>query len=237
MLAVGAAGVAAKSVESSAKAAEILGKARTAIRAVNAVRYTATATPGGFAESFFSPAQGQLIMVGWNGMTPLKFYAHVETLAPGSERAIELTGGSDGTTFFLVDHHAKRGYEAADPAVRGSGASPIRGLGIVEFVEWSPFDDELRAPTIELVGTEEIDGKWCYRIRVVDADGQGESIWYFEKTTYLPLRREQRFSIPDEGEGTLIRTVSDLEVNPEIDPVVFKMALPPGYERINSAAP
>ena len=49
LLVVGAAGSAAKSVESSAKAAEILGKARTAIRAVDAVRYTATATPGGKA--------------------------------------------------------------------------------------------------------------------------------------------------------------------------------------------
>jgi len=236
-VALGGADSSAKSSAAATRAMEILGQAREAVGAVTAVRYTATATPGGVAESFFSAAQGQLIMVGWNGVTPLRFYAHVRTVMPGSDQALELTGGSDGRTFYLVNHRTKRGYEAADPAVMGSGASPIRGLGIVEFVEWAPFDDELQAQAVELVGTEEIDDQWCYKIRVVDADGQGESIWYFDKKSYLPRRREQWFNIPDTGEGTLVRTVSDLEVNPEIDPVVFKMNLPADYERVDSAAP
>jgi hypothetical protein len=237
VLAWGAADTSARASEAEAKAREILGKAREAVGAVGAVSYTATTTPGGVAESFFSPARGRLIMVGWNGMTPLRFYAHVKTVLPGSDQAIELTGGSDGRTFFLVDHRTKRGYENADPAVMGPGASPIRGLGIVEFVESAPFEDELQSAAVELVGTEEIDDHWCYKIRVIDADGHGESIWYFDKTSYLPRRRDQWFNIPDTGEGTLIRTVSDLEVNPEIDPVVFKMDLPADYERIDSATP
>jgi hypothetical protein len=212
VLAWGAADTSARASEAEAKAREILGKAREAVGAVGAVS-------------------------GWNGMTPLRFYAHVKTVLPGSDQAIELTGGSDGRTFFLVDHRTKRGYENADPAVMGPGASPIRGLGIVEFVESAPFEDELQSAAVELVGTEEIDDHWCYKIRVIDADGHGESIWYFDKTSYLPRRRDQWFNIPDTGEGTLIRTVSDLEVNPEIDPVVFKMDLPADYERIDSATP
>jgi outer membrane lipoprotein-sorting protein len=100
-----------------------------------------------------------------------------------------------------------------------------------------PFDDELNADTIELVGEEEVDGEPCYKIRVVYSGGQGESIWLFSKNDYLPRRRVRVFNVPDQGEGSIEITVSNLQIDPEVDDSMFTAKLPKGYEEIDDFAP
>jgi outer membrane lipoprotein-sorting protein len=47
----------------------------------------------------------------------------------------------------------------------------------------------------------------------------------------------QHFSFGEQGEGSLIIEVANLEVNPEIDAETFRMKLPKGYEQIDDFAP
>jgi hypothetical protein len=221
----------------STEALEILKKVDAAAKAVAGVRYKSRAEPGGVAVNFVGPSAGEGVMFGWNGTTPERFYVHVKTRMPGSDEEIELTGGGNGDTFFIIDHKNKKAYEDMDPAVMGSGARALRGAGMVEFVHDRPFDDELNAEVVELQGAEKVGETECYKIRVVYSGGQAESTWYFSKKDYLPRRRIRHFTIPDQGEGTLQVDISELEVNPEVSPALFQLKLPEGYEQIDDFMP
>jgi hypothetical protein len=220
-----------------ATAVSILEQVDQATRAVTSVRYTAVSEPSGVAVNFVSAAEGETVMSGWGGNLPEKFRTSVKTTTPGSEEQIELTGGGNGDTYFLIDHTTKKAYADMDPGVLGSSARAIQGFGMVEFVHEAPFDDELGAPTIELLEEVEIHGEACHQIRVVYGGGQGESIWAFSKSDYLPRKRVRVFSIPGQGDGRLENTILGLEVDPQIDPAVFEFKLPAGYEQIDDFAP
>ena len=53
----------------------------------------------------------------------------------------------------------------------------------------------------------------------------------------LPRRRLQKFTVPGQGEGALEINLSNLVINPELDPALFRMKLPAGYEQIDDFAP
>ncbi len=216
---------------------EILKKVDAAAKAVNGVWFKAAVKVSGIATSRMSDAEGEVVMIGWNGNIPEKFYSRVKTTQPGSEEPMELEGGGDGDSFFLVDHAAKKGYEDMDPGVMGSSGNALRALSMIEFVHATPFSDEINADKAEIVGSETVGGVECYQIHVVYAGGQGESTWSFSKEDYLPRRRVRHFTIPDQGEGTIEITVTDLQVDPKVEPARFKMKLPAGYEKIDDFAP
>jgi hypothetical protein len=80
-------------------------------------------------------------------------------------------------------------------------------------------------------------GEECHKVYVEYGAGRGKSTWLFAKSDYLPRRRVQHFTIPEQGDGTFEIEVTKLEIDPEIDPTVFKMVLPEGYEQIDDFAP
>lgn len=221
----------------SPEALEILKKVDAAVKAVHSVRCQVAMRPTGVAENFFAAGEGTSVMVGWNGAMPDKFYTHVKTKDRESGDVVELTGGGNGDTYFLIDHRTKKAYEDMDPAVMGSAARALRGVGMIEFVHDAPFDDELNADAVELQEEEAVDGEACYRIHVAYAGGQGESTWFFSKKDYLPRRRIRQFTVPGQGEGTFVVDLSRLEVNFEPDESLFVMKLPEGYEQIDDFAP
>ncbi len=53
----------------------------------------------------------------------------------------------------------------------------------------------------------------------------------------MPLRRIIHFSTPQGEEGSIERTISEVQVDPKIDESLFLMQLPEGYERIDDFAP
>ena len=223
--------------DSRSKALEILREADAAAKAVKAVRYTGHTKPSGIAENFVSAAEGEGIMVGWLGNLPEKFWAHVKTTQPGSDEPVELTGGGDGDTFFIINHQEKKAYEDMDPAVMGSKASTLQNFGMAELVHATPFDDELSADELEYQGIETVGDVKCHKIYVVYAGGRQKSTWFFSTDDLLPRRRIRYFSIPEQGEGSLEITLARLEVDPDIDPAVFKLKLPEGYEQVDDFAP
>jgi len=217
-------------------AMEIFEKVDAAIKQVSSVRYTGTSHPSGIATNFVADAEGEAIFEGWNGATPENFYAHVKTKDRDGE-PVDITAGGNGDMFFLIDHAGKKAYADMDPGVLGAGRNAVFGFGMIEFVHDHPFDDELAAESVELLEETEVGGEPCYQINVVYAGGGGESIWFFSTNDYLPRRRIQKFTRPGAGEGTIERTITNLEVNPEIAASQYVMKLPSGYEQIDDFAP
>ena len=219
------------------EAVKLLKKVDAAVKAVHGVRFKGTAKPTGVVTNFVSAAEGEATMYGWSGGRPEKFYGRVKTTKPGTGEAMELTGGGDGEMYYLVDHVAKKAYEDMDPDVMGSGRQALASIGIDEFVHPSPFVDEISAETVELQGTETVAGVECHKVHIVYSGRRGTSTWFFSTEDLLPRRRIRHFTIPQQGEGTLEITVSDLEIDPEVGPDRFRMKMPEGYEKIDDFAP
>jgi outer membrane lipoprotein-sorting protein len=218
----------------SAEALEILEKVDAAVKAISSVRYKVKTEPGGVATQMVGPGEGKATLAGWNGRIPERFLVEVDSESRGQE--VSVTAGGNGDMYFLVDHTAKKAYEDMDPAVLGSSAQLLFGFAMVEYVHERPFDDELNAETVELLGSETVGGEDCHEIRVVYAGGRGESIWYFSKKDYTPRGRVQVFNTP-QGEGSVKRMLYDVEIDPETEDAMFVMKLPEGYEQIDDFAP
>ena len=242
LLAIVLAGPALGDTEESAasrspEAIEILEKVDSAIKAVHSVRYDVTTEPSGVAENFASAARGSSILVGWNGNTTESFYSHVETKNADTGETIELTAGGNGDMYFIIDHQTKKAYEDMDPGVVGSGSRALRAVGMIEFVHDKPFDDEIGAEKVELLEEEMVGDEECYKIHVAYGGGQGETTWLFAKKDFLPRKRVRHFTIPGQGDGTLVIELSNLETNIEPDESMFVLQLPEGYEQIDDFAP
>jgi outer membrane lipoprotein-sorting protein len=217
------------------QALEILQKADGAIKAVDSVSYDCKSTPTGVATNFVQAAEGSIVMSGWNGGLPQKFYSKVKTNnAEGT--AIEIEGGGDGDMFFIIDHGTKKGYEDMDPGVFGSTGSSLQALAMLEFVHEAPFDDELGAEEVQLLGEEKVGDEECYKVLVVYSGGRGKSTWLFSKKDLLPRGRIQIFSTP-QGEGSIERYITNLDTSPALTASRFRMKLPEGYEQIDDFAP
>lgn len=225
-----------KGSSTDSRALEILKKTDAAAKAVSGASYEATATPSGVATNFVQPASGRIAIFGWNGGMPARFVGQVKTKRPGSDEKINVTFGGDGDSYFLVDHVSKKAYEDMDPGVLGSSANVMFALGMMEFVHDTPFDDEINADTQELLDDEAVGGEDCYQIRVVYSGGRGESIWFISKKDFLPRKRVRVFNTPD-GEGAIEIAMNNLIIEPEMDPSLFKLDLPAGYEQIDDFAP
>jgi hypothetical protein len=221
----------------SPEALEILKKVDTATKAVNSVSYHAVATPRGIAERFGQPAEGDAVLVGWTGTMPQKFWAHLKTKRPKSGEPVEITGGGDGSTYYVIDQTTKKAYEDMDPGVLGSSGRLLLGFGMVEFVHDTPFDDELNAESVTLLPSETVSGEECNKINVVYGGRQGESVWYFAKSDNLPRKRVRKISIPNQGDGEFEVTISNLKVNFEPEAALFKLKLPEGYQQVDDFAP
>jgi len=214
---------------------EVLQKADAAIKAVHAVSYKVKVEPGGSAVGLAPEAEGQGYMSGWDGAGPAKFYGRVKSTRQGE--TVEVEGGGDGESYFLIDHTGKKAYEDIDPLVLGRSGNLLRGLGMAEYVHAAPFDDELRAERAELQGTEDVGGVLCHKVHVVYSGGVGESTWFFGVDDHLPRRRIRHFTNPEGEAGAVTITISDLSIDPKADPKLFKLSLPEGYEQIDDFAP
>ncbi len=228
---------AAEAEMEDSEAVKLLKKADAAIKAVTGVRYKGMAEPDGVVTNFISASEGEGIMVGWSDRRPEKFRVHVKSTKPGSDEALEVTGGGDGETFFLLDHVTKKAYQDIDPGVMGSNRNALFSIGLGEFVHPTPFDDEIGAETVELQGTETVAGVECHKVYVDYGGGRGQSTWYFSTEDLLPRRRVRHFDIPQQGKGTLVITLTELETDPEVADETFQLTLPEGYEKVDDFAP
>ena len=135
MLMLGLCGAAAAAQDAAKKSAdltdpvEILKKADAACKAVNFVQYTASIEGSGTQERFVGKSSGTVTLKGRGagGAEQYRYEAKLEK--PGSNDMNDVTVGSDGKTYFLIDAKAKKAYEDINPAVVGTaGRFVLRGL-------------------------------------------------------------------------------------------------------------
>jgi hypothetical protein len=216
---------------------EILREAAAAAKDVHSVRYTARSTPTGAVKRYAVAAEGEAAMVGWSEWDmPQKFYVHLKLQDLTSGETVELSGGGNGDSYFLVDHQSRKAYEDMDPAVMGTIGKPIPSFGMPQFVQPTPFAEDLAAEKIELQGVETVNGEECYRVHVAYGRNGRTSTWFFAKQDHLPRRRLQQLA-PQLGEGSLTIDIMELEVNLDLEPSIFKLQLPAGYEQVDDFAP
>ncbi len=221
-----------------AKALEILKKVDTSIKKVHSVQYSSRTEAMGFAAARAGSAEGTVMASETPPNGPLKYRIHVKAKRPGSEEVLEYTVGSDGDLFYLINPAKKVVYADIDPAVAGNRGQMAQGLTMREYLHPRPFDDELNADAVELVGTKPVGDQECYVVRVVYQGGQGESIWFFSKKDYLPRRREVLFANPATGEkGRRIITLSNVVVAPKFYDDPFKLVVPHGFKKTDDFAP
>ncbi|MEM7352357.1 MAG: PQQ-binding-like beta-propeller repeat protein [Acidobacteriota bacterium] len=223
--------------EDDSEAMQILKRSAAALGKVKSVKFKGSAEPHGPVVAFIAASSGKGMMTGWNGRAAEKFFAHVETSRPGSEETMEISGGGNGEVYFLVNHSQKKAYEDLDPAVMGTiGRNALGSIALLEFVQPAPFTDQVAAQ-VELAGTETVAGVECHRVEVVYGDQRGKETWFIGTEDSLPRRQIRYFDIPQQGEGSLVTTLTDLVVNPELDVAMFKLDLPEGYEQVDDFAP
>lgn len=218
-------------------AVEILKKADEATKAVKTIKYEATAKGLGASESRAGVVEGTVVLVGWTGGGPEKWFYDVKMSQPGSTDTRQAQAGSDGDTFFLVDVREKKAYEDIDPAVLGTlGGVMRRGITMAEFVHPTPFSDEINGEKHELKGVTDVAGEKCYEIVVKYAGTPQEAHWFFSTTDLLP-RRVDRWFEPRAERGGAQLIITKLWVDPKLEERQFKLVLPEGFEKIDDFAP
>ncbi len=156
-----------------------------------------------------------------------------------SSDEVELTAGSDGNVYFLIDPKSKMAYEDMDPAVIGKHERNVQRVLMPGFGAQEPFKDELEADSIELKGTAEIGDEPCHEI-YVDAKEPPDLIWYLSKKDLLPRRLVRVYPNqrdPEGEDGTTQLTISNLELNPRPEHDPFKLRVPEGFTKTDDFAP
>ena len=211
---------------------KILVKVDAAAKAVKGVKYDVVAKAAGGGQAI--DLKGTYIIVGADGTMPKKFLADLEVTAPGSAGSRKYTGGSDGDTYYVIDHAEKKAYVDIDPAVLGTQFRGAYRQGLmIEFVYATPFTDEINAESKTMKGTKTVGGVECYEIAIsYAAAGAPKATWCFSKKDFLPRKR-----VDTSARGVTEKTITNLVVDPKIDDATFKLKLPEGYTQVDDFAP
>ena len=149
----------------------------------------------------------------------------------------EITVGSDGKTYFLIDAKAKKVYEDIDPAVVGTAGRSVGLLTMPEYVHPEPFSDEIKGAKQELKGSTKVGDEDCYEVHVTYTEGGQEATWFFSKKDFLPRRVDRFRQMPTGEKGSSQLIVTKLTVDPKLDKDPFKLIVPEGFTKIDDFAP
>ena len=217
---------------------DILRKVDAATKAVKSVQYDVTLIPGGALADSALSGEVSFIVSGYQNGAPEKYFADAKIKLRGESEVKRVTAGTDYDTYFIIDHAGKIAYEDLDPIVLGPAGRLFQQAAMLEFVHDAPFSDELNGKSRKLLGTKTIGGEECYEIHVVYAsDRAPEGTWCFSKKDFLPRQRTDHYSMGERGTGTRTKTITNLVVNPKIEPNTFKLKLPEGYKKTDDFAP
>lgn len=217
---------------------EILKKVDAATKAVKSVKFDSVVEATGALAAQVGKIEASFIISGFAQIAPEKYRAEAKITLPGASEPLKISGGTDNDMFFLVDHQGKKAYVDLDPAVMGTSARVFQQAWMIEFVHATPFNDEIVGKSQELKGSEKIGGEDCYVIHVVYAvERAPEATWYFSKKDLLPRRRIDTITMPTGDKATMVKTISNLVVDPKLSDDMFKLKLPEGYTQTDDFAP
>jgi len=221
---------------STAEAVEILKKVDAAAKAVKAAKYEVKFEGLGDTATKIPVVEGTWLTaeIGDNG--PKKYRIDAKMTFTGKEPR-KVTAGSDGETYYLLDHVEKKAYVDIDPNVIGrTTGGPLRQATMGELGHSRPYSDEIDGKVKELKGTKIINGEDCYEIFVTYASAPQDSIWWFSKKDFLP-RARQNITKRGESVTTSLQSLAKLEIDPKLAPDAFKLVIPEGYEKTDDFAP
>ena len=216
---------------------EILRKADAAAKAVKAVQYKVSYKGIMAAEKQVPVMEGTVLFTGWAFNAPEKYRCDAKIQRPGSSEVREVTIGTDGETYYLMDHKAKKAHVDVDPGVIGSTGRQALALVMAEFVHPTPFNDEINGRDQTLKGSKKIGNEDCYEISLAYASAPQEAVWCFSKKDFLPRGVQRLRKMPVGGQGGQEWMLTDLIVDPEPAKDAFAFKLPEGYTQTDDFAP
>lgn len=229
-----------KPEEKATDPVEILKKVDAAARAVKAVKYTAKVEGTGAAQATAAVAQGTCVLSGgWNNssMSPKKFRCEVKYKSRPKSSWRNVTIGTDGEQFYLIDHKNQKAHVGSNFSIWGRHRRGATAVLTGEFMHPTPFNDEINGDTQELKGSKMVGDEDCYEVRVVYASAAGEAIWCVSKKDFLPRSRHDLLRSPSSGERSgQLRIMMDLVIDPPLSEGEFKLRLPDGYEQTDMQA-
>ncbi len=218
---------------------EILKKADAAAKAVTSVSYDLVAEGTGAAKGRMGKLEGSYVLVGFADGLPKKFRAKFKSKHGDTGEIQDKTIGGDGENYYVVDHVTKTVYQDMDPTVLGSSLR-VAGAGFfAEFTHPNPFSDELKGKSHKLMGSKSVNGEDCYEVFVEYDTSRGQkAVWCFSKKDFLPRSRKDIFAFPGGEEGGIMKTLSNLKIDPKLVDKVFQIGkTPEGYKESDDFAP
>ena len=217
------------------EAKAIISKAAAALKAVKSVSYTTHYKGTEWIAARVPEIRGRVVMGGRSEHDIDRFFCELKLTPPGSSELRELSAGSDGDEYFLVDPSTKTVYQDMDMAVLGSAGRGIHRALLRVFTDPKPFDEVIRSGTMDLKDETKIGDEECYVVHLKPSDPP-ETVWYFAKKDLLP-RRVTRLYKREDKEGTTELSLTDVVVNPTFVRSPFKPVVPKGYTKTDEFAP
>jgi len=207
---------------------EILKKAQAAAKAVKAVAYKAEFRGEGELRAGMPRVTGSVRARKIPGVAVPKLVLEAVLREPGVDEAASFRFINDGTRFTAIDKARKTVTQRDPPRSLDTlltHLEPAADLWVEQFFDPTLFEEARRGDSVKHKGTEKVNGVECDVIHVVYRNAVGEARWYFGRKDHLPRRLDQIRS-----GGALVVSLSDLDVEPELDADTFAIEVPEGYK-------
>lgn len=218
------------------KATVILKKAEAALKKIKLAQYKAKYKGTAWVTAYVPSMEGSATLGELSEHDIARFRCDVKITPTGSSETIELSAGSDGDIYYLIDPKTKTVYADMDEAVLGTHSRNVQRVLLGEFVAKEPLAEDLKAEKVELKEAVEIGGEPCYQVHVTRSEAQG-LIWYISKKDYLPRRVDRLYKNPEGELGTTQLEVFELVAKPTFNMAPFRLAVPPGFSKTDEFAP
>lgn len=216
---------------------EILKKVDAAAKALKGVKYEVSSEGTGALKERAGSVKATFIGVGRGEGGTDKYVCKAEIKKSGSEEITKIEAGSDGKTFYLIDHKNKKVHQDIDPSVIGMFGQQMIGFLMAEYLHPTPFTDEINGERHELKAETKIEGEDCYQVHVKYKGMDREATWFFSKKDFLPRARRDFFKSRTGEEAGQIKTVAKLVADPKVTDDDFKVTVPEGYTKTDEFAP
>lgn len=206
---------------------EILQSAGEATGAVTTVRYDAVYEGAGSQAVLVPLTRGQVIIaITESQQRNLRLEATTYQVTDLEGSITKSTGLFNGSKMMILNH-------TKQVAIMGNASFRALGEGnnlyLSKFTGRDPFANEIDANLVTLEGRAYVEEILC-DVLLIDYNGRSKSRWFIGVDDHLP-RRFERLRDRDGLPGSRILTISNLQVNIEIDDSEFALDVPNGYSR------
>jgi outer membrane lipoprotein-sorting protein len=215
---------------------EILKKAEAALKKVKQVRYKAEYKGTEWVTAFVPSLEGTAMLGEPSQHDIARFRCEVKLTPRGESEAIELSAGSDGDLYYLIDPAKKMVFADIDEAVLGKQQRNLQRVLLRDFVAKEPLAEDLKAEKVELLGTEDVGGEPCHKVRVTRSETQ-RVVWYLSQKDWLPRRVVRLYKNQQGEEGSTQLLLTDLVAEPKLNAKKFELTVPKGFTKTDEFAP